>query len=359
MRELSAASIPTSWRQCVSPIDLGHPPFGHIAEETLDHCALDAHVPDGFEGNAQTFRIVARLAERGDQHVGLNLTRASLNGLLKYPWLRAPDGKERRKFGCYASDRDFFDWARELDPKSRRKSAEAELMDWADDIAYSVLDMEDFYQAGRIPLDRLAEDPDEQSAFLDRVKGSWKMRDGIDDPDFNDCANAFVELVSVIPFDRLFTGSREQRRQLRTLTSFLIGRYASAISLRQPSSLEESFVQVDRRFQREVRMLKELTWQYVILDPSLASQQYGQQKVIRSLFEIYFDACLNRSKWHLLPPRYQEMANESGVDSPPNDTARARLVCDFISGLTEPQAIELYHRLNGISLGNSLAILVR
>lgn len=338
--------------------DLGHPPFGHIAEETLDECASSNRVEDGFEGNAQSFRIVARLAERGDQHPGLNLTRASLNAMLKYPWRRGKDGKEYRKFGCYAADAQIFDWARELDIGTKRKSAEAELMDWADDIAYSVLDLEDFYQAGWIPMDRLVEDVDEQNAFLGKTFDCWRMRGEHDGESTDEYRQAFLELVtSFFPFDRIYTGTADQRREVRTTTSFLIGRYISAITLQMPSSPMQPFVVIDPRMKREVTMLKELTWQYVIRHPSLATQQYGQRKVIRSLFDIYFEACRVRSQWHLLPPRWQEAASTEDVGG--NDTARARLVCDFISGMAEPQAVELYQRLNGISLGTSLAVLAR
>lgn len=338
--------------------DLGHPPFGHIAEETLDECAANEHVEDGFEGNAQSFRIVAWLAERGVEHPGLNLTRASLNAMLKYPWRRGKSGKVHRKFGCYAADAKFLKWARELDPGTTRKSAEAELMDWADDIAYSVLDLEDFYQADWIPMDRLVEDKDEQDAFLEKTFECWSMRGDHDGESTDEYREAFLELVtSCFPFDRIYTGTEDQRKRIRATTSFLIGRYIAAIGLQKPSSPSEPFVAIDPRMKREVTMLKELTWQYVIRHPSLATQQYGQQKVIRALFEIYFDACKKRSRWHLLPPRWQEAAGK--VDVERDGAVRARLVCDFISGMTEPQAVELYQRLNGILLGTSLAVLAR
>ncbi len=338
--------------------DLGHPPFGHIAEEALDECALKHKVTDGFEGNAQSFRIVARLAERGDKHVGLNLTRASLNAMLKYPWSRGTVGRERSKFGCYGVDHDFMAWARELDPGTKRKSVEAEIMDWADDIAYSVLDLEDFYQAGRIPLDRLVEDPDEQGEFFQKVFASWNMRGEHQGESQEAYRDAFLTLVDgAFPYDRIYSGTAEQRRQVRTTTSFLIGRYIGAIRLQVPSAATEPFAVIDPLLKREVAMLKELTWQYVIRHPSLATQQFGQRRVITSLFDTYFEACGDKADWHLLPPRWQEVAEHDCVDGKGRDTDRARLVCDFIAGLTEPQAVELYQRLNGISLGTSLAVL--
>lgn len=155
--------------------DLGHPPFGHVAEETLCSCvAEEQHVWDGFEGNAQSFRIVTKLALSSPQVPGLNLTRATLNALLKYPWTRQSTGDRKRKYGLYQSEIDDFDFARKLQPTAGddRKSAEAEIMDWADDVTYAVHDAEDFYRARLIPLDRLAsfDDSAERKRFFDGMQ---------------------------------------------------------------------------------------------------------------------------------------------------------------------------------------------
>src|SRR5207249_6668676 len=109
-------------------------PFGHIAEEQLDELALEKGAPDGFEGNAQSFRILTKLAMRKDGIQGLNLTRSTLNAVLKYPWFRQTAGKRAKKFGAYQTEESEFKWARDLFPGDERKSVEAELMDWADDI---------------------------------------------------------------------------------------------------------------------------------------------------------------------------------------------------------------------------------
>jgi dGTPase len=139
--------------------DLGHPPFGHIGEEEINAYALLSGAADGFEGNAQSFRLVTRLAQRwptvDGEEFGLNLTRRTLDGLLKYPWLRNADHTERsRKFGAYRADEHAFSWVREARTPERRSPAAA-VMDWADDLTYAVHDMEDFFRAGLIPLDRL------------------------------------------------------------------------------------------------------------------------------------------------------------------------------------------------------------
>lgn len=138
--------------------DMGHPPFGHIAEEELDQLVRGEGLSDGYEGNAQAFRIVTRLAssdarDRTERPIaGLNLTRMTLDGILKYPW---PSGsrKNPKKWGYYKTESDIFDWVREGRPRYQR-NAIAEIMDWADDITFAIHDLLDFYCAGRIPIDR-------------------------------------------------------------------------------------------------------------------------------------------------------------------------------------------------------------
>ncbi len=128
--------------------DLGHPPFGHVGEMTLDECVVGQGLADGFEGNAQSFRIVTRLALRRPDFPGLNLTRATLAAILKYPWLRQERGSDQKrhaKYGAYSTEADVLAWARELAPSgSLQRGVEAEIMDWADDVTYAVHDIEDF-----------------------------------------------------------------------------------------------------------------------------------------------------------------------------------------------------------------------
>lgn len=142
--------------------DLGHPPFGHDGEEVIRDAVDNQEQADGFEGNAQSFRIVTRLAAHTDNYpdidendhdiaLGLNLTRATLNAILKYPRLRGEDGCHNKGWGVYYTDKERFKWARG-DLSGTHRVLEAELMDWADDVTYAVHDLEDFYRIGLIPI---------------------------------------------------------------------------------------------------------------------------------------------------------------------------------------------------------------
>lgn len=154
--------------------DIGHPPFGHVSEQTLDKLLIKEGLADGFEGNAQSFRIINKLAIRRASHQGLNLTRATLNATLKYPWLRATEGKENQKWGAYFSEIEELEWARETNSSQpKKRCVEAEIMDWADDVAYSIHDLEDFFRAGLVPLHELAQSYKTRDRFVGSVKDRW------------------------------------------------------------------------------------------------------------------------------------------------------------------------------------------
>lgn len=317
--------------------DLGHPPFGHAAEKTLN--ALTESI-GGFEGNAQSFRIVTRLASRSPNYPGLDLTRATLAATLKYPWLRGGNPRNKKKWGAYPSEREDFDFASKLLSNANEPTIEAKLMDWADDITYSVHDLEDFFRAGRIPLHLLARaESTEQVSFFENV---FERRFGdIDFEDKNGIKYVFAQLLSVFPLTAAYNGSALHRSALRYFTGTLIGRYINAARIE--SGATGLKLVIDPALQVEVKMLKELTWTYVIEGATLAAQQHGQRKIIAELYKIYSASAVDSKNWSIFPMYYREKLHTNQDDL----VELQRIPVDLIASMTETQAIRMYHRLTG------------
>lgn len=319
--------------------DLGHPPFGHLAEEELNDVAGKF---GGFEGNAQSFRILTRLALRWPAHPGLDLTRRTLNGVLKYPWSLDPDDpKKRTKWNHYHADRDSFVWVRE-NLNTELRTVEAEIMDWADDVTYAIHDMDDFYRAGLVPLDRLCQHQPELERFqahLDQA-GAEKGRAGAW------VRSAELLFRSVLDFDGPYTGSREERISLRMSGSGLITRYIDAPHVINDTTGAAFFV-IDEPLRDQIDVLKQLIWYYVIERPSLALIQAGQRRVIRGLFEMYEDAAVRQKKTNIFPPLVAERLEETLTED-----AKRRVVVDYIASLTEDGALGIYRRLTGVASGS-------
>jgi dGTPase len=331
--------------------DTGHPPFGHIAEEVLGECMSDA---GSFEGNAQSFRIVCRLAMRDPEHPGLNLTPTTLNGMLKYPWLPGehPTDPGSTKFGAYWSDRnDFLAAQGKSTVRPGQRTLEAELMDWSDDITYAVHDLDDFYRVGLVPLERLRTDGDERRRFFDsffEADGSLRSKfDGLEAEHLRDRLDFLFQ--GRLIFDP-FVGTSTQRAQLRQATSNLIGDFQAAITADvNADEAQTRVVRIEPDAQADVLILKELTWFYVINRPALALIQEAQKDVIRRLFETYDAAAGPGGRRELLPVPERETV----ADDPP-EPVRRRIVCDFVAGLTELRALELHGLLTGTRQGTIL-----
>jgi dGTPase len=328
--------------------DLGHPPFGHVAEKKLNKLAS---AWGGYEGNAQSFRIVAKLALRDPKQGGLNLTRATMNGLLKYPWLKGEGPKEMgNKWGAYESEREDFAWVRE-GMKDQSPCVEAKIMDWADDVTYAVHDLEDFYRVGLVPLDRLTRDDVERDGFVGSLFDDEKetipnQRLRREELTPGDIKNA-VDFLFRSGFMRAepYTGNAAQRAATRARSSALIDRFISAPGVRARWSEGNSPILIDRRYRAEVAVLKELTWRYVIKRPSLETLHRGQSHVIKTLHHIYC-AAVEQGVFTLFPAFQQDELAERPQDK--------RIVTDFVAGLTEELAYELFHRLTGVSKGSIL-----
>lgn len=336
--------------------DIGHPPFGHIAERELDAIARLRGLSDGFEGNAQSFRIVTRLA-MGSTESGLNLTRATLNAILKYPWRFGRNPSKRDKWGCYEDDKQMLSWARQLGPGKNLQSDEARLMDWSDDVTYSVHDVDDFYRAGVIPLDRLVVDSEERERFY---KGVFARRKDKLPKDMDELflRGAFDSLMSVLNVREPYTPTRKGRVRLRQVTSTLIRDFVNAVQL--DTSVSPPRIVIENRRRAEIFMLKQLTWHYVIKNPALATQQHGQRVIIRQLFNAFYKAATRKDlNVDFFPISLQELLPAVPARTSNDRKKLARAIIDFIASLTEEQAIATHHRIYGFKLGSSLVFQVR
>jgi dGTPase len=328
--------------------DLGHPPFGHAGEAELNKLVFEKKTKDGFEGNPQSFRIVTRLAAHRDQYKGLNLTRATLNASLKYPFLKRKKDRceEVRKFGAYDSDVQAFDFARE-GSKGDQKSVEAQIMDFADGVAYSVHDLDDFYRAGLIPIDRLHR---EKTDDFERFIGEWKL-----EPKEVSVTEIDAQQQSIRTWLSVFFGDLEsaatfkQRALLRTRTASLIGRFVTNVQLQKPA-VDGLVLQVPVEDRVLMRFCQRLVWKYVIQNPALATQQFGQRRIIKILFEVYVHAA--RKRRDLIPPRYH-VELEQATD----DTALTRLAADIVASMTDNQANIMFGRFSGAVTGSVTEIL--
>jgi len=312
--------------------DLGHPPFGHNGEDALN--ALMARC-GGFEGNAQTFRVLTRLEakvidETTPASVGLNLTRAALDATSKYPWLRQ---EGQRKFGAYTDDDEVFQWVR-TGAHGQAVSLEAQVMDWADDVAYSVHDLDDAIQLRWFEPQVLA-----SAEEMDRIVArcvDWYLPHA--DPE---ALRAALHRITAMDYWVLeFDGTMRALAAVKRLTSELIGRFSAAAERATRDRYgtgplhrydADLIVPVDVR--HEVAMLKAVAATYVMLRPG-AEAIYEQQREI--LAEV-FAALLARGEDALEPwlrPRWLAAQD---------DCARTRIVADQIASLTDV-SLTRWHR---------------
>lgn len=329
--------------------DLGHPPFGHIGEETLDRL-VTPHDDDGFEGNAQSFRILTKLAVRYPDIAGINLTRATLAACLKYPWFRAASGRRHKKRSTYKSEAADFEFARTFHHHDE-KTLEAELMDWADDVAYSVHDIEDFHRCNALPWQRVF--GDKERIVTHALDGESPTSDrGVRLNAAYDRLDGLLQGTQGAWLSDTYEGGRQQREQLRSLTSFLIARYIDAVSINTDRGNPRTVV-FDTDLVDEVAILKQITRDYIIASPTLAAQQHGQKRVIEQLFE-YLSSDLDNPQGYpaFLPVRLRYLR-------PLSEGSPKRFVADCIASLSEEEAIGLHARLTGRAAGSVLDPIVR
>jgi dGTPase len=318
--------------------DLGHPPFGHNGEEALDGLAQAC---GGFEGNAQTLRVLTRLEAKmvgpSGRSAGLNLTRASLDACCKYPWFRTPG---RRKFGVYADDAPVFAWLREGAPAEERRCLEAQVMDWSDDVAYSVHDVEDGIHGGYIRLGSLRDDNVERALLCADVAEAYSTESP------TDLAAVLDELLSDPVFAPLYgyDGSHRALVALKQVTSVLTGRFVAAAvratrDVAGPGRLRryDADLIVPRRTRAECALLKGLALRYVMRRPG-AEPRYAKQ---RQILVGLVGALVERGA-QALDPVFAPLWRAA-----PDDAARLRVVIDQVASLTDPAAVDWHRRLVG------------
>lgn len=321
--------------------DLGHPPFGHNGERALNKWSHDF---GGFEGNAQSLRILVRLepkvADALGRGVGLNLTRASLDATCKYPWTidePVPDPGGRLKFGVYPDDEDVFRWMRQ-DAPSRVRCVEAEVMDLSDDIAYSVHDFEDAVTNGYLDPSRVT-DPAEHEALVGAIQ-QWVGYDYSRD----ELEEAMARLTGMSTWVGAFRGTRADLAQLKNFTSDLIGRFArsaaEATEAAFPGDLKTRYhaqVIVPREIDAEIAVLKGIIGATVVTIDGRKELYREQRRVLERLATAIWDR----------GPEVLEQVFVADFLAAENEAAQRRVVVDQVASLTDQVALAWHGRLVG------------
>ena len=312
--------------------DMGHPPFGHNGEEAL---AIVAEPCGGFEGNAQSFRLLTRIeaktVDADGRSLGLNLTRASLDAATKYPW---PRSENPRKFGVYDDDVEIFKWVRAGAPAGR-KCIEAQIMDWSDDCAYSVHDLEDAIFAGQITVKSFDTDFDVLYAEMVSGYGSDATKDEV--------AAALTRLQQLSCWPSNFDRTHRSLARLKDSTSQLIGRFvlAAEIETRKvhgdgPLTRYNANLEIPREQKIEVDFLKSVAGHYLINAAASQERYAKQQTVIHELVEMLYSAA----------PAELDPIFEDDWKLATTDSEKLRVVIDQIASLTDPGAYALHAHLS-------------
>jgi dGTPase len=337
--------------------DLGHPPFGHLGEAILDRIARHRfNLPDGFEGNAQSFRIVTTTDARGPSGVGLDLTASVRAALLKYPWTRLrypephpsamavpprgatepPDaaGSGSAKFSAYVTElTDLIDARAPFDGRVEpwQQTVEASVMDTADDIAYAIHDLDDFHRVGvlqhatvaaefgqwqahaadlaALDADGIAAEERLPGRALEALRRRLHERDSwaVDDDAFAEAvARVRVELVDgllAVPFD----GSVDAEQALARFSARWTARLVDGIRVTAAPTTRSGHVLLATRQWHEVQVLKFVHRHFVLLRPDLALHQRGQASLLTSLVEELEQWAGDRREADRLPRRLHDL----------------------------------------------------
>ncbi len=312
--------------------DMGHPPFGHNGEEALAEVAAPC---GGFEGNAQSFRLLTRIeaktVDSNGKSMGLNLTRASLDAATKYPWASA---ENPRKFGVYDDDVEIFNWVRQGAPPGR-KCIEAQIMDWSDDCAYSVHDFEDAIFAGQVTVQNFDNDFGILYSEMTNSYGSDATKE--------EAAAALTRLQQLSCWPSNFDRSHRSLARLKDTASQLIGRFVLSAELETrkvhgdgPLTRYSANLEIPRDQKIEVDFLKSVAGHYLI-GASASQERYAKQQiVIHELVDMLFTAA----------PKELDPIFEDDWKVATTDAQRLRVVVDQIASLTDPGAYALHAHLS-------------
>jgi dGTPase len=317
--------------------DLGHPPFGHNGEKALSEWSLDI---GGFEGNAQTLRLLTRIEPKvfgpDGKSYGLNLTRASLDASCKYPWPEQqgiPDPSGRSKFGFYADDFPAFEWLRQGAP-DRVKCIEAQVMDLSDDIAYSVHDFEDAIVSGYLDVPALSS----RANHDELVDSMFEWIGG--ELDHNELIAAFDRLDNLDSWIESWDGSRIDLARLKNLTSQLIGRFAhEAVHATRHAYSSGALIRfgadviVPLETQAEIAVLKGIVAANVMKTNARKPIYLEQREILTELAEAL-----------LATPEHLDAGFGADWNAAESDAARKRVVVDQVASLTDQSAIAWHSR---------------
>jgi dGTPase len=364
--------------------DLGHPPFGHLGEQVLDRVARERlGLPDGFEGNAQSFRIVTTIDLHGPSGTGLDLTAAVRAAVLKYPWTRrdhpdphpsgallpprgggplpgAPDAGSA-KFSAYSTELDDLLDCRDgfpVDPW--QQTVEAAVMDTADDIAYAIHDLEDFHRVGVLQQTGVATELTGWAKHageygpgsdLERLRRRLRDKDGwaYDDDAFAAAVarvrDDLVDGLLAVPFD----GSMAGERAVAEFSARWTSRLVAGVTVGADPPVRSAHVALATAQWHEVAVLKFVHQRFVLRRADLASHQRGQATVLAALVDALTTWLAEDGDGPRLPPRLHDLVELSRGELGATAPARGRAVVDYVASLTDGQATALLDVLTGRS----------
>lgn len=381
--------------------DLGNPPFGHIAESELNELLIKNGLSDGFEGNAQSFRIVNTLSMMYKEIEGLNLTATTLNAILKYPWPKQIDEKkldvntDKDKFGVYQEEIPVFNLIRSLHPelyRNNQRTIEASIMDISDDISYAIHDFEDFFKANLIVYEQISQMlPKVIKSIESDTNEAWYLK-GIGRENISELVSSFFnDIVANFPLQSPYRGGLRQRTSIHVLSAGLLKKFINSVEINTDIGPHEHPIVLPPEDGIGIIFLKKIAKYYVIEDPKLIRQQFGEKQIIKYLFNTFCDAISEekskeKDTWRkILPASCYERLNSSWDELDKsliksrqkfekNKTSeidrkdvldktemqigksklqiKLRIIADTISNMTDQEAIATYSRLTGISTGS-------